>query len=163
MSILLNKNSKVIVQGFTGGEATFHATQMIEYGTNVVGGVTPGKGGSEHLGKPVFNTVEDAVKNLPFGQRIIDSFKETEEGSTPEGVIAKDADYLGQVILLNQYCVKGNTEAKKWLQSKSVPKKLKTQPAKELYKILSRPFGSKDAISPTGWWKKNMSAEKRRP
>ena len=57
MSILVNKNSKVIVQGFTGSEGTFHATQMIEYGTNVVGGVTPGKGGNQHLNKPVYNTV----------------------------------------------------------------------------------------------------------
>lgn len=61
MSVLVNKASKIIVQGFTGSEGTFHAGQMIDYGTNIVGGVTPGKGGQEHLGKPVFNTVADAV------------------------------------------------------------------------------------------------------
>ena len=71
MSVLVNKNSKVIVQGFTGGEGTFHATQMIEYGTNVVGGVTPGKGGTKHLDKPVFNTVADAVKTTKADVSII--------------------------------------------------------------------------------------------
>jgi succinyl-CoA synthetase alpha subunit len=71
MSVLVNKNSKVIVQGFTGTEGSFHATQMIEYGTNVVGGVTPGKGGSVHLEKPVFNTVADAVKNTGADVSII--------------------------------------------------------------------------------------------
>lgn len=71
MSILVNKNSKIIVQGFTGTEGTFHATQMIEYGTNVVGGVTPGKGGSQHLDRPVFNTVADAVKTTGANVSII--------------------------------------------------------------------------------------------
>jgi succinyl-CoA synthetase alpha subunit len=71
MSILVTKNSKVIVQGFTGSEGTFHATQMIEYGTQLVGGVTPGKGGTTHLDRPVFNTVEDAVKHTGANVSII--------------------------------------------------------------------------------------------
>lgn len=71
MSVLVNKDSKVIVQGFTGNEGTFHAEQMIAYGTNVVGGVTPGKGGSEHLGKPVFNTVAEAVEKAGANVSII--------------------------------------------------------------------------------------------
>jgi len=71
MSVLVNKDSKIIVQGFTGSEGTFHAGQMIDYGTNVVGGVTPGKGGQEHLGKPVFNTVKEAVEKVGADTTII--------------------------------------------------------------------------------------------
>ena len=71
MSILVNKESRVIVRGFTGKEGTFHAEQMIEYGTNVVGGVTPGKSGEMHLNRPVFNTVADAVKNVAANVSII--------------------------------------------------------------------------------------------
>lgn len=71
MSVLVNKNSRIIVQGFTGKEGTFHAEQMIAYGTNVVGGVTPGKGGQSHLDRPVFNTVEDAVRQAGADTSII--------------------------------------------------------------------------------------------
>lgn len=71
MSVLVNKSSKIIVQGFTGGEGTFHASQMIDYGTNVVGGVTPGKGGQIHLEKPVFNTVAEAVEKVQADTSII--------------------------------------------------------------------------------------------
>ncbi|ALU74670.1 succinate--CoA ligase subunit alpha [Tenacibaculum finnmarkense] len=71
MSVLVNKDSKIIVQGFTGSEGTFHAGQMIDYGTNVVGGVTPGKGGQEHIGKPVFNTVDEAVQKVGADTSII--------------------------------------------------------------------------------------------
>ncbi len=71
MSVLVNKNSKVLVQGFTGTEGTFHASQMLEYGTNIVGGVTPGKGGTSHLDKPVFNTMQDAVDKTKADVSII--------------------------------------------------------------------------------------------
>ena len=71
MSVLVDKNSKIIVQGFTGSEGSFHSEQMIDYGTNIVGGVTPGKGGKTHLGKPVFNTVSQAVKSTGANTSII--------------------------------------------------------------------------------------------
>jgi succinyl-CoA synthetase alpha subunit len=71
MSILVNKDTKLIVQGFTGSQGTLHSEQSIEYGTNIVGGVTPGKGGMEHLGKPVFNSVNEAVEELDPNASII--------------------------------------------------------------------------------------------
>ena len=71
MSVLVNRNSKIIVQGFTGKEGTFHASQMIEYGTNIVGGVTPNKGGQEHLELPVFNSVADAIQETNANTSII--------------------------------------------------------------------------------------------
>jgi succinyl-CoA synthetase alpha subunit len=71
MSVLVNKDSRVIVQGFTGTEGTFHSEQMIEYGTNIVGGVTPGKGGLTHLNKPVFNTVSESVKEVDANTSVI--------------------------------------------------------------------------------------------
>ena len=71
MSVLVNKDSEVIIQGFTGSEGTFHTEQMIAYGTNVVGGVTPGKGGQTHLGKPVFNTVDDAINKVNANTSLI--------------------------------------------------------------------------------------------
>ena len=71
MSIIVNKDSKVLVQGFTGSEGTFHSEQMIEYGTNIVCGVTPGKGGTTHLNKPVYNSVQDALSNEDINTSII--------------------------------------------------------------------------------------------
>ena len=112
MSVLVNKNSKVIVQGFTGSEGTFHATQMIEYGTNVVGGVTPGKGGTKHLDKPVFNTVADAVKTAGADVSVIfvpppfaaDAIMEAAEAGIKviicitEGIPTKDMIYAKEYI-----------------------------------------------------------------
>ena len=112
MSVLVNKNSKIIVQGFTGSEGTFHASQMIEYGTNVVGGVTPGKGGTNHLDKPVFNTVRDAVATTEADVSIIfvppafaaDAIMEAAEAGIKvivcitEGIPVKDMVYAKEYI-----------------------------------------------------------------
>ena len=112
MSVLVNKDSKVIVQGFTGTEGTFHAQQMIEYGTNVVGGVTPGKGGSSHLDRPVFNTVADAVQKAGANTSIIfvppafaaDAIMEAADAgiqviiAITEGIPVKDMIYAKEYI-----------------------------------------------------------------
>ncbi len=112
MGVLVNKQSKIIVQGFTGGEGTFHATQMIEFGTNVVGGVTPGKGGTLHLDRPVFNTVKEAVEKAKADTSIIfvpaafaaDAIMEAAEGGIKviicitEGIPVKDMVQVKEYI-----------------------------------------------------------------
>lgn len=111
MSVLLNKNSRVIVQGFTGGEGTFHATQMIEYGTNVVGGVTPGKGGQKHLDLPVFNTVRDAVAETGADVSVIfvppafaaDAVMEAAEGGIKLIVAITEGIPVSDMVMVKDY------------------------------------------------------------
>jgi succinyl-CoA synthetase alpha subunit len=111
MSILLNKNSKVIVQGFTGGEGTFHATQMIEYGTKVVGGVTPGKGGQKHLDLPVFNTVRDAVASTGADVSVIfvppafaaDAIMEAADGGIKLIVAITEGIPVSDMVMVKDY------------------------------------------------------------
>jgi succinyl-CoA synthetase alpha subunit len=111
MSILLNKDSKVIVQGFTGSEGTFHATQMIEYGTRVVGGTTPGKGGQTHLGLPVFNTVRDAVKATSADVSVIfvppafasDAIMEAAEGGIKLIVAITEGIPVSDMVFVKEY------------------------------------------------------------
>ncbi|MGE0076571.1 MAG: succinate--CoA ligase subunit alpha [Bacteroidales bacterium] len=98
MSILVNKDSRVIVQGFTGSEGTFHATQMIEYGTNVVGGVTPGKGGEKHLNLPVFNTVEEAVRSTGANVSIIF----VPPAYAADGIIEAAAAGIGVIVCISE-------------------------------------------------------------
>jgi len=111
MSILLDENSKVIVQGFTGQIGTFHATEMIEYGTNIVGGVTPGKGGTKHLERPVFNTVKEAVKATGANSSIIfvpppfaaDSIMEAADGGIKFCVAITDGIPSQDMIRVKRY------------------------------------------------------------
>ena len=111
MGVLVNKNSKVIVQGFTGSEGTFHAGQMIEFGTNVVGGVTPGKGGSLHLDKPVFNTVKEAISNTGANVSIIfvppafaaDAIMEAAEGGIGLIVCITEGIPINDMIKVKEY------------------------------------------------------------
>ncbi|MDH4404191.1 MAG: succinate--CoA ligase subunit alpha [Flavobacterium sp.] len=114
MSVLVNKDSKIIVQGFTGSEGTFHASQMIEYGTNVVGGVTPGKGGTTHLDRPVFNTVKDAVDQVGADTTIIfvppafaaDAIMEAADAGIKVIITITEGIPVADMIKANQY-IKG--------------------------------------------------------
>jgi len=117
MSILVNKNSKVIVQGFTGSEGTFHAQQMIEYGTKVVGGVTPGKGGTQHLDRPVFNTVVQAVKEAGADVSIVfvppafaaDAIMEAAEAGIALVVAITEGIPTRDMIMVKEYLQSRNT------------------------------------------------------
>lgn len=111
MSVLVNKNSRILVQGFTGGEGTFHATQMIEYGTNVVGGVTPGKGGQKHLNLPVFNTVADGVKDAGADVSVIfvpppfaaDAILEAANAGIKVIVCITEGIPIAEMVMVKQY------------------------------------------------------------
>ncbi len=117
MSVLVNKNSKIIVQGFTGTEGTFHATQMIEYGTNVVGGVTPNKGGTIHLDKPVFNTVADAVAKTGANVSIIfvppafaaDAIMEATDAGIDLVICITEGIPVQDMVLVKNYLLSTNT------------------------------------------------------
>lgn len=114
MSVLLNRNSRVIVQGFTGAEGTFHATQMIEYGTNIVGGTSPGKGGETHLGRPVFNSVREAVKKTSADVSVIfvpsafaaDAIEEAAEGGIRLIVAITEGIPVSDMVKVKEY-IKG--------------------------------------------------------
>jgi len=114
MSVLVNKDSKIIVQGFTGSEGTFHSEQMIEYGTNVVGGVTPGKGGQTHLDRPVFNTVEEAVDKVGADTSIIfvppafaaDSIMEAAAAGIKVIITITEGIPVGDMVKVNDYIKK---------------------------------------------------------
>jgi len=117
MSVLINKDSRVIVQGFTGGEGTFHATQMIEYGTNIVGGVTPGKGGIIHIDRPVYNTVKDAVVKEGADVSVIfvppafaaDAIMEAADAGIKVVVAISEGIPVADMVKVKEYISKKNT------------------------------------------------------
>ncbi len=117
MSVLVNKDSKVVVQGFTGGEGTFHASQMIDYGTNIVGGVTPGKGGQTHLDKPVFNTVKEAVDKVGANVSVIfvppafsaDAIMEAAEAGIKVIVCITEGIPTEDMVMVKEYIKDKNT------------------------------------------------------
>jgi succinyl-CoA synthetase alpha subunit len=117
MSVLVNKQSKILVQGFTGSEGTFHATQMLEYGTNVVGGVTPGKGGQTHIGKPVFNTVKEAFDATGADVSIIfvppafasDAIMEAADAGIPLVITITEGIPISDMIKVKEYLSKRST------------------------------------------------------
>ena len=115
MSIIVNKNSRVIVQGFTGGEGTFHSEQMISYGTNIVGGVTPGKGGQQHLNKPVFNTVKEAVNEVQANTSIIF----VPAGFAADAIMeAADSDISTIVAITEGIPIRDMTRVNQYIKSK---------------------------------------------
>ena len=115
MSIIVNKNSRVIVQGFTGGEGTFHSEQMISYGTNIVGGVTPGKGGQQHLNKPVFNTVNEAVNEVQANTSIIF----VPAGFAADAIMeAADSDISTIVAITEGIPIRDMTRVNQYIKSK---------------------------------------------
>ena len=122
MSVLVDKNSKVIVQGFTGGEGTFHSEQMIKYGTQLVGGVTPGKGGQEHLGKPVFNTVSEAVDKTGADVSIVfvppafaaDAVMEAAEAGIKVIICITEGIPVADMIKVKEYLKDRKCQRRRW-------------------------------------------------
>ena len=117
MSILVDKNSKVVVQGFTGKEGSFHAEQCLDYGTNIVAGVTPGKGGSDHLGVPVFNTVREAVIKQKANVSLIfvppafasDAIMEASDAGIEIVVCITEGIPIKDMVIVKKYLQKNNT------------------------------------------------------